>query len=105
MLFYNITLQNGWITGGNQFAVASYYKTAFGRVFLKGFIYSGTTAKSTVLFQLPLGYRPTTRVIEFVLNDDITRRITISPDGSAFIDADGFTNGYISLENVSFDTF
>lgn len=51
------TLQNGWVNFGELYTKASFYKV--GReVKIQGLIKSGTTNGGTVIFQLPLGYRP-----------------------------------------------
>jgi len=52
------TLLNGWVNYGGSLATAGYTKDAHGFVHLKGNIKNGTTTINTVLFSLPLGYRP-----------------------------------------------
>ena len=57
----NPTLLNSWInyeTPQVDFPPASYYKDSLGIVHFRGLIKSGTTAANTVLFVLPVGYRP-----------------------------------------------
>lgn len=50
------TLQNGWSSG----FIPAFRRDQFGVLEFRGTIGSGTTTKDTVLFTLPVGYRPTT---------------------------------------------
>jgi hypothetical protein len=50
-------LQNGWVNTGG-YTSAAYYKDKEGRVHIKGTINGGTIATNTVIFTLPVGFRP-----------------------------------------------
>lgn len=52
------TLLNSWVNYGGTLATAGYLKDAHGFVHITGVIKSGTTTAGTVLFTLPVGYRP-----------------------------------------------
>lgn len=56
------TLQNGWT--GNLY----YRRNEFGTVEFRGTIGDGTTSIGTVLFTLPVGYRPTSRTVVLNVN-------------------------------------
>ena len=96
------TLLNSWINFGGSRKVAGFFKDAFGVVHLEGVISSGTTTSPTVLFTLPVGYRPTARQL-FVCNSN-------GALGTGFVEASGdvlFESGSnvsFSLDSISFRT-
>ena len=97
------TLLNSWVNYGGNFTPASYWKDANGVVHLTGLIRNGTVAKDTVLFTLPAGYRPFNQEILTVQNgDNAFRRIDILANGNVILGATTFTNGWLSLANLSF---
>ena len=97
------TLLNSWDNYGGGFTPASYWKDANGVVHLTGLIRNGTTVKDTVLFNLPAGYRPFNQEILTVQNGDNTfQRIDILANGNVILGATTFTNGWLSLANISF---
>lgn len=51
-------LQNSWVNYGNGYDAVGYMKDSIGFVHIKGMIKSGTTSFGTLLFTLPVGYRP-----------------------------------------------
>jgi len=51
-------LQNGWVDQGGGTTPAGYYKDTLGIVHLRGHIITGTFVDGTLLFTLPVGYRP-----------------------------------------------
>lgn len=51
--------QNSWANvGGASDETLGYKKDSFGKLYLKGYIDSGTITDGTVVFTLPTGYRP-----------------------------------------------
>jgi len=107
------TLLNSWVNYGNGIVGdAGYYKDALGRVHIKGVIKDGTATASTVLFQLPAGYRPGHEVVCNVRASNTTEsaegaaRVDIETDGDVVIiggDVSGFGTGcYVSLDGISF---
>lgn len=52
------TLQNSWVAYNGGFDVPSYFKDPNGYVHIRGFMKSGSVAVPTLLFTLPVGYRP-----------------------------------------------
>lgn len=52
------TLLNSWTNFGGAYATAAYRKDSLGVVHLRGLITGGTKTATTVLFNLPSGYRP-----------------------------------------------
>lgn len=96
----SITPQNGWLAGNNP----SYRKTQFGDLNIRGSITSGTTAVDTVIFTLPVGYRPSiVQVLKVLTNSNSTytdAKITvlrIGTDGTVTI------KGITALNNISLD--
>lgn len=55
----NATLQNGWVVFGAPYPTnVGYMKDSLGFVHTRGLIKSGTATQNTVIFTLPIGYRP-----------------------------------------------
>jgi hypothetical protein len=52
------TLLNSWVNVGAGFATAGYRKTPWGEVQCRRLLKDGTMTNGTVLFNLPVGYRP-----------------------------------------------
>lgn len=52
------TLLNGWVSYNTSSLLIGYYKDDMGFVRIRGIAKSGTMAAGTVLFTLPVGYRP-----------------------------------------------
>jgi hypothetical protein len=77
--------QNGWINHGGGFTDAGFWKDKEGLVHIQGLIKNGGTALNTILFTLPLGYRPPDRQIYTVLSNNIVSRIDILDNGDVII--------------------
>jgi hypothetical protein len=52
------SLLNSWVNYGSGFDTVGYMKDSLGFVHVRGFIKSGATAAGTIIFNLPVGYRP-----------------------------------------------
>lgn len=93
------TLLNSWvnysITPG--YAHTGYIKDENGTVFIRGFIKSGTIG--TTVFTLPVGYRPSQRILRSVMCNTNNGRLDIYNNGAVV--PTGGTNGWFSLE-ISF---
>lgn len=100
-------LENSWVNFGGVHRTAGYWKDREGLVHLRGVIKNGTTTNGTILFILPVGYRPaTTERFPASSEDSVgTRTLTqvaIQSDGAvAFLIG---ANGYLSLSGISFRT-
>jgi hypothetical protein len=105
----NATLLNGWGNQGSTLQVASFRKTELGEVQCRGEIFGGTLTGGTVIFYLPVGYRPS-KILQRVVANAVS-------DGSATyaaileINTDGrvvvwkvFTNNRLSLSGLDFHT-
>lgn len=57
------TLLNSWVQFGLGFKELKYYKDKFNRVHISGMIKNGTSTLGTVLFTLPVGYRPSQEIL------------------------------------------
>lgn len=94
----NPTFQNGWVNYGAGYHFGQYYKDTDGFVHLRGLINSGTFA-SSVIFNLPVGYRPNSRVLRATIASDALARVDVLPDGNVLA-VNG--SGWLSLEGIYF---
>lgn len=98
------TLLSGWthyVSG--TYHSASYTKDILGFVHLRGTIGGGTTTSGTVLFNLPVGYRPSKTIFLSVANslNTTSSKITIQNNGNVVINNIG-NNTWLSLDGISF---
>lgn len=95
-------MQNGWANRDvATYGALSFRKDAFGRVRLRGTVYNG--ASGSVIFQLPVGYRPPVLAYIPVLGPSgaAGHYISVSPTGNVTGTRAG-TDLYI--DNIEFDT-
>jgi len=74
------TLLNGWVNVGANISTAGYIRLK-GIIYLQGTIKNGTTTFETDLFNLPSGYRPSSRLIMNTITNGTTGRFDILSDG------------------------
>lgn len=96
-----IAFQNGWVNFGGTNATCSYYKDAFGRVWLKGTAKSGTI--NTAIFTLPSGYRPAEEEIFAVVSNGVFGGVVVRPDGT--VTCFSGSNIYVTLSGISYRQF
>jgi hypothetical protein len=96
------TLLNSWVNYDvpNGYAAAGYYKDKENLVHLRGLIKDGNSAASTILFTLPVGYRPSTIQIFAAVNGNGFSRVDVYPSGNVLILSGG--NSYLSLDGITF---
>lgn len=101
-LWGTYTLQNGWVNFGSPYATPAFTKSDDGVVMLKGLIKSGTTTADTLIGYLPVGYRPTYRLIFQNLSGGTagSGRVDILPTGA--IQIEGGINSFFSLDGINF---
>jgi hypothetical protein len=79
-------LLNGWSNMGAPNAVAGYMKSTLGFVHIKAVLKNGVTADSTIIFTLPVGYRPSEYIYSVVTYNngttDALALIAIAPNGN-----------------------
>lgn len=101
-----ITLQNAWINTGGVYALARYRKDKHGVVWLQGRIQGGTTTSGTLLFTLPAGYRPISKLSFTVVTNntsaDQVGQIDIDTTGNVYLIV-GY-NTYLTLDQIAFHT-
>lgn len=94
-------LQNGWVNYGAGYESATYWKDKCGKVHIAGMIKSGTTAAETVIFTLPVGYRPRAAEKFFCVSMNAICVIDVYSTGAVAIKT-GANSGWISLSGISF---
>lgn len=95
------TLQNSWTNYGTAYQGAGYWKDKCGVVHLCGLIKGGTTAAETVIFALPVGYRPATSEKFFAVSMNAICVIDVYGTGNVAIKS-GANAGWLSLSGISF---
>ena len=94
------TLLNSWANASpSNRTSAGYRKDATGRVFLRGYLGSGTYAYPNYIFQLPSGYRPVKPYVIGAYSAGGQTLITILDDGNVFATGG---SGNLSLDGISF---
>jgi len=104
---YNGVAATSVEAAGGTYTALAYRKDQNGRVTFKGFLNSGVTrAAITTAFTLPLGYRPSKRILHHTnINATTVARLDIDVDGSVIAyTAIGTANSWISMEGLTFDT-
>jgi len=97
----NAILGNNWVNYGNDFEEAVYWRNSTATIELSGMISGGTVDANTVLFNLPIGYRP--RAIERFQLPTMGGLclIDILPNGDVTLISGG-NAGWISLSGIVF---
>lgn len=92
------TLLNGWVNAGAPYLNAGYRKDPFGVVHLRGMVITGTV--NTVLFTLPVGYRPSASMYFTITSAASVARLLIEATGNVTITQGSST--WTSLNGVTF---
>lgn len=95
------TMLNSWSDYGSGYEEASYWKDACGVVHIAGFISGGTIADGTVIFNLPVGYRPRASEKFIVVSLNAVCIIDIYTNGNVTIRT-GANSGWLSLSGIQF---
>ena len=104
--WYTPSLQNGWTVydstppGTGGFSTPGYAKTTADVVVLKGVIKDGNTNFDTTIMNLPVGYRPTHRLIFQTDTQGGSSRIDVLPNGDVRIMRGGA--GWLILDGIRF---
>ncbi|GGF86956.1 hypothetical protein [Paenibacillus aceti] len=97
------TLLNGWIRYGAKGTIAKYYKDQFGLVHIVGLISNGVLG--TVVFQLPVGYRPKLQYNFGIVGSNIGTKVpmhcSVNPTGEIIVQ--GTANEWTSLDGIVFE--
>ena len=94
------TLLSGWVNYGDGFAPVKYWKGPDNLVHIGGLIKNGVTAGNTIIFTLPIGYRPGAKEIFTVTQNNAIGRIDIDHKGNVLVKLAGA--GFTSLYGISF---
>lgn len=95
------TLQNSWTNYGAAYQGAGYWKDKCGVVHLCGLIKGGTTTAETVIFTLPVGYRPAVSEKFFAVSMNAICIIDVYGTGNVAIKT-GADASWLSLSGISF---
>lgn len=92
--------QNSWVNYSAGYQTAAFYKDKSGRVHLRGLVKSGTDG--TVIFTLPVGYRPEAISLHTTLSNNAVARVDITSTGNVHPNATYSDPNWISLDGISF---
>jgi hypothetical protein len=83
----------------------AFHKSPDGRVTLKGLATNTVaTGSPSTIFTLPVGYRPTKQEVFLVMANSGAQRLDVMADGTVSFFPTLTVNGYVSLDEVEFDT-
>jgi len=97
---YEPTLLNSWVNYGDGFAAAEYWKDSDNVVHITGLIKDGGVADGTVIFTLPVGFRPGLKELFPSTLSSGTGRIDVNDNGNVVVKIASAT--YTSLAGISF---
>jgi hypothetical protein len=101
-----VVFQNSFVDYKADFHRVAYRKNPLGRVELRGLVNRSAASLNSVIFNLPVGYRPAKDCMFMVSAADLAARLDIRPDGTvtmrSAVSATWFN--YFSLEGITFDT-
>ena len=93
------TLINGWTNLGGSYPTAAYMKDAMGFVHLKGMVKGG--ANQTIIFVLPVGYRPLDDIPFATVATDAWGELSLNFVGNV-VPMMGNPSGFVSLNQIIF---
>lgn len=96
-----VAFSGTWVPYTAGYEDPGYYKDPFGRVQLSGMAKSG--ASGTVIFNLPVGYRPKARLIFVVITDTGIGRVDVLGTGDVQHVSGG--TGFVPLNGISFRAY
>ena len=95
------TLQNSWVDYGLGFQAAQYAKIVGNVVMLRGLIKNGTTTYNTVIFALPVDYRPAADLIFATASFGAYGEVRVLADGNVVVGV-AASSTWLSLDGVAF---
>ena len=93
------TLLNGWTNLGGSYPTAAYMKDSMGFVHLKGMVKGGVN--STIIFVLPVGYRPVDDLGFAITATDAWGELSLNFVGNV-VPLMGNPTGFVSLNQIIF---
>lgn len=97
------TLLNGWVNFESSYQTARYMKDSMGFVHVQGLIRSGTTSAGTALLTLPIGFRPSQRLIFPVVTSAYSfGSCEVHETGNIIITSGNTSFPYLSLDSITF---
>lgn len=95
-----LTLQNSWVAFGGAYETAKVRRLA-GVVFVEGIVKSGTIIAGTVIFNLPVGYRPAAQHMFTVTSNYAIGVLEVKANGDVIAGAIP-SNTFLSLDGIRF---
>lgn len=96
-----LPLQNGWVWYGTVYSAPRYTKSADGMVLVKGLIHSGSVVVNSVIANLPVGYRPSQRLLLTSTSAAAYGRIDVMPTGDIIVGGP-LSATWASMDAISF---
>lgn len=90
--------QNSWVNFGGTFQGLRFWKDPMGIVHVEGLVKSGTVP--AVVFNLPVGYRPSNRHVFVVISNGAIGRCDVEATGDVSVIAG--SNVYVALSGINF---
>lgn len=94
------TLLNGWVNHGYGFSTVEYWKDSDDIVHIKGLIINGNSAEGTVIFTLPVGFRPTLKESFAVVANNAFGQVDVNYNGNVVTRRT--STAHTSLSGISF---
>jgi hypothetical protein len=92
------TLVNGWTNFGAPYETVSYMIDTLGFIHLKGVASAGTKTGGTIIFTLPVGFRPNAKIMCIGVTGGLVEQIYINADGTVVVGA--ISGSYFSFDSI-----
>lgn len=96
------SIVNSWVNYGGSDPVVQYTKSG-NLIVLKGIVKNGTITPGTVIFTLPVGYRPLERTYaNGICSGNVPVRFTIDTNGAVSVYSTNFNNTWVQFDGITF---
>lgn len=97
----NVAFVNAWTNYGGEYNPVQYYKDTDGFVHIRG-LATGGAFGGTIMFTLPVGYRPSHRVLKGTIASDAIARVDVQANGNVLAMTG---SGWVSLDEIIFQAY
>ena len=94
------SLGSGWAHYGAPYNAPGYYKDVLGIVHLRGLLSS--SGATTVIFTLPVGYRPSAQFLFSSIGNSALARIDVDTNGQVLYQLPAGSTPWVSIDGISF---